>query len=130
MSKDILYVADAVSNEKGVDKEVIFEAIESALATATRKSQMGDIDVRVAIDRKTGDYQTFRRWQVIDDTLAPEVEAGSEADTDADADAEGEEVLVYEFPERQITLAACCQYSPSPNPSKLTLQKLKPPDLS
>src|SRR4029079_15312054 len=57
-------VADAVSNEKGVDKEVIFEALEAALASATRKKHGEEFDVRVAIDRKTGDYNTFRRWKV------------------------------------------------------------------
>ncbi len=67
MSKEILLVVDAVSNEKGVDKEVIFEAIEAALASATRKKHAGDIDVRVQIDRKSGDYETFRRWHVLDD---------------------------------------------------------------
>ncbi len=66
MSKEILYVADAVSNEKGVEKEIIFEAIEAALATATRKKNGKDIEVRVSIDRETGDYDTFRRWLVID----------------------------------------------------------------
>ncbi len=67
MNKEILLVVDVVSNEKGVDKEVIFEAIEAALATATRKRHGGDIDVRVEIDRETGDYKTFRRWQVVED---------------------------------------------------------------
>ena len=68
MNKDILYVADAVSNEKGVDKEIIFEAIEAALATATRKKNNKDIEVRVDIDRETGDYETYRRWLVVEDT--------------------------------------------------------------
>ena len=68
MNKDILYVADAVSNEKGVDKEIIFEAIEAALATATRKKNGKDIEVRVDIDRETGDYETFRRWMVVEDS--------------------------------------------------------------
>ncbi len=67
MSKEILLVVDAVSNEKGVSKEVIFGAIEAALATATKKRYEGDIDVRVAIDRETGDYEAFRRWQVVAD---------------------------------------------------------------
>ncbi len=66
MSKEILLVVDAVSNEKSVDKEIIFEAIEAALASATRKKHGGDISVRVQIDRETGDYDTFRRWEVID----------------------------------------------------------------
>lgn len=60
-------VADAVSNEKGVDKSVIFEAIEAALASATRKRYGEDIDVRVSIDRSTGEYETFRRWKVFAD---------------------------------------------------------------
>ena len=67
MNKEILMVVDAVSNEKGVDKEIIFEAIEAALASATRKKHGGEIDVRVSIDRETGEYETFRRWLVVDD---------------------------------------------------------------
>ncbi len=67
MSKEILLVADVVSNEKGVDKEVIFDALEAALASATKKNYGGEIDVRVHIDRETGDYETFRRWEVVDD---------------------------------------------------------------
>ena len=67
MSKEILMVVDAVSNEKGVEKEIIFEAIEAALASATRRKHGEDIDVRVAIDRESGDYETFRRWLVFED---------------------------------------------------------------
>src|SRR5687767_57031 len=64
MNKDILMVVDAVSNEKGVDKAIIFEALEAALASATRKKHGEDMEVRVAIDRHTGEYETFRRWKV------------------------------------------------------------------
>src|SRR5579871_419389 len=67
MNKEILMVVDAVSNEKGVDKEIIFEALEAALASATRKKHGEDWDVRVSINRKTGDYDTFRRWKVFAD---------------------------------------------------------------
>jgi N utilization substance protein A len=67
MNKEILMVVDAVSNEKGVDKEIIFEALEAALASATRKKYGEDYDVRVSINRKTGDYDTFRRWKVFAD---------------------------------------------------------------
>ncbi len=67
MSKEILMVVDAVSNEKGVEKKIIFEAIEAALASATRRKHGEDIDVRVAIDRASGDYETFRRWLVFAD---------------------------------------------------------------
>ena len=66
MSKEILLVVEAVSNEKGVDKDIIFEALEAALASATKKRQFEEIDVRVAIDRETGDYETFRRWLVME----------------------------------------------------------------
>lgn len=67
MNKEILLVVDAVSNEKGVDKEVIFQAIEAALASATKKRHGGEVDARVSINRQSGDYETFRRWQVVDD---------------------------------------------------------------
>lgn len=67
MSKEILLVVEAVSNEKDVPEDVIFEAIEAALASATRKKHGGEIDVRVTIDRKTGDYRTFRRWEIVSD---------------------------------------------------------------
>ncbi len=66
MNKEILLVVDAVSNEKAVPREKIFEALETALATATKKKYDGDIEVRVAIDRKSGDFDTFRRWQVVE----------------------------------------------------------------
>jgi len=87
MNKEILLVVDVVSNEKGVDKEIIFEAIEAALATATRKRHGGDIDVRVEIDRETGDYKTFRRWQVVEDDAV-------------------------EYPLRQFTLSAAREENP------------------
>ncbi len=67
MNKEILMVVDAVSNEKGVEKEIIFEALEAALASAARKKNSETWDVRVAINRKTGDYETFRRWKVFAD---------------------------------------------------------------
>src|SRR6185437_6628616 len=65
MSKEILLVVDAVSNEKGVESEVIFQAIEAALEMATKKRAGQDIHVKVSINRKTGDYTTVRRWLVI-----------------------------------------------------------------
>ncbi len=65
-NKEILLVADAVSNEKGVSKEVIFEAIEAALAMATRKGHEQEIDAKVVIDRETGDYETFRQWLIVE----------------------------------------------------------------
>lgn len=68
MNKEILMVADAVSNEKGVSREVIFSAIESALASATKKRYTDEeIDCEVIIDRDTGDYETYRVWTVVPD---------------------------------------------------------------
>ncbi|OOY59897.1 transcription termination factor NusA [Solemya velum gill symbiont] len=66
MSKEILLVVDAVSNEKDVERDVIFSAIETALATATRKKHGGEIDARVDVDREDGSYRTYRRWEVVD----------------------------------------------------------------
>ena len=74
MNRQILEVVEAVSNEKGVAREIIFEALEAALASATRRKHGEDIEVRVAIDRKTGEYETFRRWKVFaDDSTELEV---------------------------------------------------------
>lgn len=81
MAKEILLVAEAVANEKGVSKEVIFGAIEAALASAARKKHELEIDARVSIDHKTGEYETFRVWNVV---------------------ADDEEI---EFPDHQIPLA-------------------------
>ena len=67
MSKEILLVVESVSNEKGVPGDIIFEALELALATATKKRYEEEVELRVAIDHETGDYDTFRRWQVVPD---------------------------------------------------------------
>ncbi|MCF6298533.1 MAG: transcription termination factor NusA [Thiomicrorhabdus sp.] len=76
MGKEILAVVEIMANEKGVDQEIIFDAIETALATATRKSKGDEINVRVSIDRETGEYDTFRCWEVIDDATAIEDNVG------------------------------------------------------
>lgn len=71
MTKEILMVAEAVSNEKGVSEDIIFEAIELALATATKKRYDEEADIQVTIDRESGDYETVRRWLVVpDDEMA------------------------------------------------------------
>ena len=72
MSKEILLVVDAVSNEKALPRESIFEAMETALETATKKKYEGDIIVRVAIDRTNGEFDTFRRWLVVPDDAVAE----------------------------------------------------------
>ncbi len=69
MSKEILLVVEAVSNEKGVEADVIFQAIEAALEMATKKRAGEEIDVKVTINRKTGEYQTARRWLVTEDAV-------------------------------------------------------------
>ena len=66
MSKEILLVVESVSNEKGVDKEVIFEALELAIASATKKRYSEEADVRVAIDRASGEHRAFRRWTIVE----------------------------------------------------------------
>ncbi len=76
--KEILQVAEVVSNEKGLDKDIIFEAIEAALASAAKRRHPEDIDVRVAIDQKTGDYEAFRRWEVLPDEDTEEIEFETE----------------------------------------------------
>lgn len=70
MNKDLRLVVEAVANEKGLNQEIVFEAMEASLETATKKIAGQEIDVKVEINRKTGDYSTFRRWLVIaDDNL-------------------------------------------------------------
>lgn len=84
MSKEVLTVVDSVSHEKGVAKEVIFEALETALATATKKRYEEGAEFRVSIDRHTGEYSTVRVWFVVD--LAEEEEPNPLAQIDV-ADA-------------------------------------------
>ena len=93
MSKEILMVVDAVSNEKGVEKEIIFEAIEAALASATRRKHGEDTEVRVAIDRESGDYDTFRRWLVFED-----------------------ESTELEFPDRELRMIDAIDIDPNAEP--------------
>ena len=99
MSKEILYVAEALSNEKNVSKEVIYEAIELALATATRKKHRKDMDVRVVIDTQTGDYISFRRWEVVD---AEEFEFEDKQITLEDAQADDPDVEIGDILEEQM----------------------------
>ncbi len=101
MNKEILMVVDVVSNEKGIEQAVIFDAIEAALASATRKRYGEDIDVRVSIDRKTGSYETFRRWQVVEPMAS---------DSGADESSEAGELV--EFPARQISLCKAKETQP------------------
>ena len=107
MTKDIplKLMVSAVSNEKGISEEIIFQAIEAALVSATKKKYMSDMDVRVTIDRKSGTYETFRQWTVVEDPVS------SEFDTVADSDEISSSTL--EFPLVQIALSEALKRSPS-----------------
>lgn len=105
-NKEILLVADAVSNEKGVSREVIFKALESALASATKKRYPEEetIDCEVIIDRNTGNYETFRKWTVVPDdqmaTLGSEFTIEEAAEVDANlkvGDVHREKIENVEF---------------------------------
>jgi len=81
MNKEILEVVASVSMEKGVDKEIIFEALEEAIASASKKLLDDEALVNVVIDRKTGDYNTFRAWEIVDEVMN-QVNEITEADVD------------------------------------------------
>jgi N utilization substance protein A len=72
MSREILLLVDALAREKAVEKEIVFTALEMALSSATKKRFNEDVDVRVSIDRKSGDYESFRRWLVVADDAVEE----------------------------------------------------------
>lgn len=65
MNRELLMLVDAISREKNVERDVVFGAVEAALASATKKLYGGEVDIRVAVDRDTGVYETFRRWHVV-----------------------------------------------------------------
>jgi transcription termination/antitermination protein NusA len=100
MNKEILTVVEVVSNEKGVSKDIIFEALEAALMSATQRRFHQDVDIRVSINRHTGDYEAFRRWEVIDDTLP-------------------------EFPERQLLLSEARKIRTDINPGQFIEQPIE-----
>ncbi|TXH03408.1 MAG: transcription termination/antitermination protein NusA [Nevskiaceae bacterium] len=105
MNKNILLMVDVVSNEKGVEKELIFLALEAALASATKERYGDESDVRVAIDRNTGEYESFRRWTVLED--------------------DSEE---FEFPERQIKLTYARKDHPEIQPGEVIEHKVESVD--
>ncbi len=117
MSKEILTVVEVVSNEKSISPEVIFEAIEAALASATRKRHEEDIVVRVAIDRTTGDYETFRRWEVIADeylvedaALLPELP--EEVSENEDPEIARQRLIHVYLPEHELRLSEAKKLNP------------------
>jgi N utilization substance protein A len=77
MNREMLMLVDAISREKNVERDVVFGAVEAALAQATKKLYQGEVDIRVAVDRDSGNYETFRRWLVVPDSAGlqnPEAE--------------------------------------------------------
>ena len=101
MNKNILLMVDVVSNEKGVEKDLIFEALEAALASAGKEQYGDESDLRVAIDRETGDYETFQRWTVLED--------------------DSEE---FEYPERQIKLSYAVKQKEDAQPGDVLEHKV------
>jgi len=67
MNREMLMLVDAISREKNVERDVVFGAVEAALAQATKKLYAGEVDIRVSVDRDSGSYETFRRWHVVPD---------------------------------------------------------------
>jgi len=105
--KEILQVVDVVSNEKGLDKETIFEAIEAALASAAKRRHPEDIEVRVAIDRNSGDYEAFRRWEVLSDD---------------------EEEVELESTDRQIRVTEAREHDPELEVGDFIEEPMEPPE--
>jgi N utilization substance protein A len=101
MNKNVLLMVDVVSNEKNVEPEIIFDALEAALASASKEHYGPDWDIRVSIDRATGDYETFRRWTVMDD-----------------------EDENFESPARHILLARALETSPDAKPGDVREEPL------
>lgn len=105
MNKDILLVVQSLSNEKGVTEEVIFEAIEAALATVAAKRYPEEVSIRVAIDHKTGDYETFRQWTVVADDEVP-----------------------LELPAQQLTLLQAHEIDPDLNIGDVVEERIESPE--
>ncbi len=92
MNRELLMLVDAISREKNVERDVVFGAVELALAQATKKLYEGEVDIRVAIDRDSGNYETFRRWLVVPDDAGLQNPDAEELLMDAQDRAEGIEV--------------------------------------
>jgi len=99
MSREVLLLADALAREKNVDKEIVFSALEMALASATKKRFHDDVDVRVVVDRHSGDYEAFRRWQVVPND---ELEFPSREISLDDAQERNSEIELEEFIEEPL----------------------------
>jgi N utilization substance protein A len=102
MNKEMLLVIETVSNEKGIEKEIIFEAMEAALASATRKRYGEEVEVRTSIDRETGSYDSFRQWTVFAD----------------DSDE-------LEFPERELRMIDAVDIDPDAAPGGIVEEPIE-----
>ena len=100
MNRELLMLVEAISREKNVERDVVFGAVEQALAQATKKLYEGEVDIRVAIDRDSGDYDTFRRWVVVPDDAGLQNPEAEELLMDAEDRVPG--IQVGEFIEEQI----------------------------
>ena len=99
MSREILLLADALAREKSVSKDVVFQALEQAIASASKKRFRGEADVRVQIDRETGDHEAFRRWQVV---YEPDLENEDNQIGITDARDEDPEVQIGDYIEEEL----------------------------
>lgn len=100
MNREMLMLIDAISREKNVERDVVLNAVESALASATKKLQEGDVDIRVSIDPDTGAYETFQRWLVVPDEAGLQNPDAEEMYSDAAEDHPG--IQVGEYIEKPI----------------------------
>ena len=100
MNRELLMLVEAISREKNVERDVVFGAVESALAQATKKLYQGEVDIRVSIDRDSGNYDTFRRWLVVPDDAGLQNPDAEELLMDAEDRAPG--IQVGEYIEEQI----------------------------
>jgi len=104
MSREVLMLADALAREKNVEPEVVFGALEAALAHATKKRFTEDAEVRVEIDRKTGEYLAFRRWEVLPEDA--EIEAPDRQYTLSQAREQNPDAQIGEFLEEPLEAVA------------------------
>jgi len=100
MSREVLLLVDALAREKSVSKDIVFDALEQALAAATRKLFSGDVDIRVSVDRETGESEAFRRWQVVPDEAG--LEFPDRQELLSDAREQISDIEVEEFIEEQL----------------------------
>lgn len=95
MNREMLMLIDAISREKSVEREVVFASVEAALAQASKKIFEGEVDIRVAMDTETGDYETYRRWLVVANEDGLQNPDAEEMLMDAEEEFEGIEVGDY-----------------------------------